>query len=67
MNLNTLNTYDGDNIWQDVILGIDGFDAERTEAIDPSYSSDRFVAAGTVYRYIAQNSEWVAVTGASDV
>lgn len=35
-----LNEYDGDNIWQDVILHLDEFDADATEAADPNGASN---------------------------
>lgn len=35
-----LNNYDGDNLWQDVILHLDAYDAEATEAADPNAASD---------------------------
>jgi len=37
-----LNTYKGENIWQDVIYQLDDLDHDRTEALDPNYQSDRF-------------------------
>lgn len=37
-----LNAYDGDNIWQDVILPL-GIDEDATERLDPEYGSDVFV------------------------
>ena len=37
-----LNTYKGENIWQDVIYQLDDLDHELTEALDPNYQSDRF-------------------------
>jgi hypothetical protein len=53
-----LNAYDGDNIWQDVILGLDDYDESATDAIDTG-QHDRFALDdGTVIRYDAQQSEW---------
>lgn len=56
--LKALNTYTGDNIWVDLIRQLDGYDNDATNLIDPSYSSDRFIAAGVEYRYDERNSEW---------
>lgn len=59
--LGKLNGYDGDNIWQDLILrDIDGYDEAATEALDPHGYSDRFVAAGATYRLGADGSWAVA-------
>ena len=55
-----LNSYSGsgDNIWQDVILDLPGYDEAATEAIDPSGASDRFVADGVIYAYDAASRAW---------
>jgi len=53
-----LNSYSGDNIWQELILDLPGYDADATEAIDPGAASDRFAAAGVVYRYDAASRAW---------
>lgn len=56
--LDRLNGYDSthpedyaSNIWQDVILTLDGYDQDATEALDRSDSSDAFVADGEVFRW----------------
>lgn len=56
--LDRLNAYQGENIWPDLILSLDGYDEAATAAIDSA--SDRFVAAGQIYRYDGQNSRWYA-------
>lgn len=52
-----LNTYAGDNIWQDIILRLDDYDAAATDAIDIG-RSDRFLAGGVEYRH--DGNEWAA-------
>lgn len=54
-----LNSYTGDNIWEDVIYRIPGYNSEATSRIDPSFSSDRFVAAGVTF--VRREGEWVFV------
>lgn len=61
--IDTLNAYEGDNIWQDVVLNIPGYDEDATEAIDPSGASDRFVAGGVTYRHEASRGAWDVVSG----
>jgi hypothetical protein len=55
--LDQLNAYDqgtGDNIWQDVILGLDEYDEAATNALNQS-SSDRFVLTdGTMIAWTGQ-------------
>lgn len=58
--LTALNAYNGINIWQDVILTLDGYDETATEAIDPNGQSDRFVAAGITYRYDPAEKCWIS-------
>ncbi len=53
-----LNAYTGDNIWQDIILGLDAYDEAETDAIDAG-QSDRFATGdGTEYRCV--EGVWVA-------
>lgn len=54
-----LNSYAGDNIWEDVILRIDGYDEAATAELDPHSYSDRFVAGGVEYRYRRDTLGWV--------
>lgn len=57
--LDRLNAYHGGNLWQDVILPSDEYDAEATDAIDRG-TNDRFVArSGRLIRYDAQREVWV--------
>lgn len=52
--IDQLNAYDGDNIWQDVILGLDEYDEAATDAL--TSSRDRFALAdGTIITY--QNAD----------
>lgn len=51
-----LNAYEGDNIFQDLVYGIDSYDPEATEAADPSGKMDVYVFAGTEVRW--GGSEW---------
>lgn len=59
--LEALNTYTGDNIWDDLILALPTY-----EYIDEDYelrqqqTSDFFTAAGVEYRYVEQMHRWVA-------
>lgn len=56
----TLNAYDGDNVWQDVILGLSDYDDEATDAIDEGGSSDRLALSdGTIIVYAHERGEWV--------
>ncbi len=56
--LEALNTYDGINIWDDVILCIPGYDEEATDLIDVGYS-DRFIADGIEYRHAHEIDRWI--------
>lgn len=57
--IDTLNAYQGDNIWGDVIRPSDLYDDDATDAIDPSWSSDRLVTTdSTVIRWDAQSERW---------
>lgn len=52
-----LNTYRGDNIWQDVIYPLAAFDADA----DATGDSDGFTLAdGTTITYIASEQRWTA-------
>lgn len=47
--LDRINGYVGDNLWEDVIYGLPGFDGDATEAADRAGESDTIVFAdGTV-------------------
>lgn len=60
--LDRLNTYAGENIWEDVINGL-GVDKAATDEIDPSYGSDRFVLTdGTRIAFDPQRKEWYEQT-----
>jgi hypothetical protein len=53
-----LNAYQGNNIWQDIILGLDGYDEALTDDLDCG-RSDRFALAdGTVIRLAVDRGEW---------
>lgn len=53
-----LNAYRGDNIWQDVICGLD-IDQDAIEAADPNGASNVVVLRnGSVIRWDAQRDEW---------
>lgn len=45
-----LNGYEGDNIWQDVIMGLADYDGAATDEIDEG-ANDRFIAGGVEYRW----------------
>ena len=56
--LDRLNGYDGDNIWQDVILSGLDVDEDATNAADPGYRSDVIVLTdGRTFRL--ERREWV--------
>lgn len=55
--LDQLNSYDGDNIWQDIIYPLDSYSDELTEQIDNG-QNDRFVADGTSFVFDAQTDRW---------
>lgn len=61
--LRALNTYEGDNIWEDVIYGLD-YDEEATAAVASVEGRD-FVAGGIHYTYAVDEGEWV-VAAATD-
>lgn len=53
-----LNAYEGDNIWQDVICGLD-IDQDAIEAADPNGASNVVILRDcTVIRWDAQCDEW---------
>lgn len=54
-------TWDGRDIWTELIVGLAGYDAAATESIDPGNRGDRFVAAGETFRWFEEASEWRAV------
>ncbi|MFG1918072.1 hypothetical protein [Micromonospora sp. NPDC048898] len=56
--VNQLNSYQGDNIWDDLIRKIDGYDDEATAELDPSDRSDVCVIDGAVLRFDQQTGEW---------
>ena len=62
-----LNQYDGDNVWQDVIYDLHGYDAEMTERIDPGMQSDRVAFEdGTVVRFEPSLDRWIAADRSAD-
>ena len=54
--LEQLNTYDGDNIWQDVVEGLD-YDRQATEDVDPNYESADIIIHGHHIAYVG--GSWV--------
>jgi len=55
--IDQLNTYTGDNPWQDIILKLD-LDETATDEIDEG-GNDRFVLAdGSIIRWDPQTSRW---------
>jgi len=53
-----LNSYQGENIWQDVILGHD-LDEAAIEAADPGAASNVIVLSdGTTIRHDARTGQW---------
>lgn len=55
----TLNAYDGDNIWQDLILAADWYDDAATDAIDVGTNDRLVTATGDEIEYDHQACEWV--------
>lgn len=54
----SLNDYDGDNIWEDIIYGVEGYDAEATAKLDPRHRSDVIAIGNVVVRYDASDRRW---------
>lgn len=52
----------GENIWQDVILKLDGYDETRTDALGGSDSTRFALADGTVIGFDAQAGSWVELS-----
>lgn len=60
--LDRLNSYRGDDVWNDVIRGTD-LDEAATDAADPTGASDVFVLTdGRTFRWVAQDGEWICET-----
>lgn len=58
---NLLNRYKGDNIWQDIIVKLDGYDEDATAAADPSDQLDIVVLKDGTWRHDASafpGTEW---------
>jgi len=54
-----LNAYRGDNIFQDVIYGLEEYDQDATEAVDPDGHSDIIVLTdGTWIQCDIQTFRW---------
>ena len=61
--LNALNTYEGDNIWQDIIIDLPGYNEAYTAELDPSGASDRIAFDdGTVIAWSPQTGRWAEVS-----
>lgn len=58
--ITTLDAYEGDNIWQDVIFSLDGYDDDASVALGADQGSDVVVIDGTVIRYWATSGWFVA-------
>ena len=57
--IDQLNAYTGEDIWGDVILGLDAYDEAATAKLDPSSASDRVALAdGAVIRWDPQTKSW---------
>ena len=56
--LTMLNTYTGDDLWNDVIYHLDGYDPQATSDMDPAYQGEVVVVAGNTYRYKENTREW---------
>lgn len=57
--IESLNEYDGDNVWEDILHGSGLVDYAATEAIDGSGMSDRFVTTdGVIVRHDGQSDQW---------
>ena len=54
-----LNAYDGDNIWQDLILAADWYDDDATDAIDTGTNDRLVTTTGDEIEYDHQAREWV--------
>lgn len=56
--LDQLNDYSGDNIWQDIIGGLD-LDDDATDEVEHGRSDAFVLTDGRGFTYIAQDREWV--------
>jgi len=54
-----LNDYTAENIWEDVIYTVTGFNADETDRIDRG-RSDRFIADGVEYVWDESTDRWSA-------
>lgn len=55
--LNILNTYSGDNIWQDVIWRLP-IDDDATDAVDVGMDDRFFTTDGVLYFYVGESGLW---------
>lgn len=46
-----LEDYDGDNVWGEVILELDGYDEGTTRIVDRGQTGNAFVASDVVYQW----------------
>lgn len=59
--LDKLNAYQGDNVWQDIILHLDDYDEAATDALLGDVDgSDRLVLTeGTMIRFDRSSRSWI--------
>lgn len=59
--LDSLNSYEGDNIYQDVIYAVEDFDATSLRFGVDGDGCDFLGEDGTHFNYSAQRGRWVAI------
>jgi hypothetical protein len=55
-----LNAYDGDNVWQDIIVQLPDYDYDATEDASRLGGNDKFVAGGKVYEFVPSEDRWTS-------
>jgi hypothetical protein len=54
-----LNTYKGNNVWEDVVRGLPGYDNDATDKADPNCMNDTIVfQGGTIIGYDEASKTW---------
>lgn len=65
--LDQLNTYQGDNIWQDIILRLDAYDETGTDAIDTGRNDTFSLTTGPIIIWDYQRQQWVQDPSTMDI
>jgi hypothetical protein len=62
-----LADYDGDNVWDDVILRLDGFNRAATALLKPVCAGPVFVVGGIGYQWCPDLGHWQSFDAASEI